>query len=46
MQRPFTSGATPQTGRGRELFIDTGEEMKKSGILQYGVAHFCCLLAW
>ena len=29
-----------------KLFIDAREEMKKSGILQYGVAHFDGLQSW
>ena len=43
MQRTFTSGATPQAGHRRELFIDAGQKMEKGGILQY-VAHFEGLL--
>src|SRR5271155_3524274 len=43
MQWTLTSGATPQAGRGSELFIDAGKKMKKGGILQY-VAHFEGLL--
>ena len=46
VQRPCTSRVTSQTGRGRERFINAGKEMRKSGILQYGVAHFGGLLAW
>jgi hypothetical protein len=43
MQRTLTSGATPQAGRGGELFINAGQKMEKGGILQY-VAHFEGLL--
>jgi hypothetical protein len=46
MQRTFTSGATPQAGHRRELFIDAGQEMKKNGILQYAMAHFGGLQSW
>jgi hypothetical protein len=45
VQRTLTAGATPQTGGGSELFINTRKKMKKDGILQY-VAHFDGLLAW
>ena len=43
VQRTLTSGATLSAGHSCELFIDAGQKMEKSGILQY-VAQFEGLL--
>jgi hypothetical protein len=46
MQRSRAEPATAQPGGGGELLIDAGQEMKKGGVLQNGVAHCGGLLAW